>query len=90
MPDVTLLEKESPGLDEERAPASVALWGSYMPFAGVRYYAILDEHDVAEGRNRIGAVGWRPPNATRRKHVPRLPKWSCTATSSRREVSIPS
>lgn len=37
--------------------------GYYMPFAGVKYYRIFDERDVAEGRHRIGAVGWRlaPP-----------------------------
>jgi hypothetical protein len=29
-----------------------------MPFAGVRYYALLDERDIAMRRNRIGAVGW--------------------------------
>ena len=38
------------------------LLGSYMPLAGVRYYTILDEEDVASGMNKIGAVGWRLPN----------------------------
>jgi hypothetical protein len=33
--------------------------GSYMPFAGVKYYGLFDEEDVAEGRTHIGAVGWR-------------------------------
>ncbi len=33
--------------------------GDYMPFVGVRYYAIFDEQDIAQGRARIGPVGWR-------------------------------
>lgn len=32
--------------------------GSYMAFAGVRYYAVLDDQDVSEGRHKIGGVGW--------------------------------
>lgn len=31
----------------------------YMPFVGIRYYAIFNEDDIAEGRHRIGPVGWR-------------------------------
>ena len=38
--------------------------GNYMAFPGVRYYVLLDEQDVAEDRNRVGAVGWRLPNTT--------------------------
>ena len=33
--------------------------GYYIPFAGVRYYAFFNEHEVAEGRAKIGPVGWR-------------------------------
>ena len=33
--------------------------GSYMPFAGVRYYGIFTDRDIAEGRGKIGPVGWR-------------------------------
>ena len=33
--------------------------GSYMPFAGVTYYAILDEQDILGDDARIGPVGWR-------------------------------
>jgi hypothetical protein len=43
-----------------REPESGTYLGSYMPFVGVRYYLILDEEDLARGRNRIGPVGWRP------------------------------
>ena len=33
--------------------------GSYMPFAGVRYYGIFTDRDIATGRVGIGPVGWR-------------------------------
>lgn len=42
-------------------PEPKAYLGYYPPFPGVRYYTILDERDIADGRNRIGPVGWRPP-----------------------------
>ncbi len=45
------------GLEGETAP--VVFLGDYMPFVGVRYYAIFDEQDIAEGRTKIGLVGWR-------------------------------
>lgn len=32
--------------------------GSYMPFAGVKYYGIFTDRDIAEGRTKIGPVGW--------------------------------
>ena len=35
------------------------LMGWYMPLAGVRYYKILTDVDVALGNGRIGSVGWR-------------------------------
>ena len=34
--------------------------GSYMPFAGVRYYGIFTDRDIVEGRAKIGPVGWWP------------------------------
>lgn len=33
--------------------------GSYMPFAGIRYYAVFTDLDIARGRAKIGPVGWR-------------------------------
>lgn len=32
--------------------------GSYMPFAGVKYYGMFDTADVVLGKTRIGPVGW--------------------------------
>ena len=37
----------------------VKLMGSFMPFAGVRYYKLLTNVDAALGQARIGSVGWR-------------------------------
>ena len=37
----------------------VMLMGSFMPFAGVRYYKLLTNVDAALGQARIGSVGWR-------------------------------
>ena len=36
------------------------LIGWHMPFAGVRYYKLLTDVDVALGRGRAEHVGWRP------------------------------
>ncbi len=33
--------------------------GDYMPFAGVRYYVIFGERNLAKGKTKIGPVGWR-------------------------------
>lgn len=33
--------------------------GYYMPFAGVRYYALFTEEEVRRGAHRVGPVGWR-------------------------------
>ena len=33
--------------------------GSYMPFAGIRYYGMFTDRDIAVGRISIGPVGWR-------------------------------
>ena len=43
----------------EPAKAKRVYIGSYMPFAGVRYYALFDDADVVLGRTHIGPVGWR-------------------------------
>lgn len=32
--------------------------GSYMPFAGVKYYATFTDEDIVEGRTGIGPIGW--------------------------------
>ncbi|MFQ5934618.1 MAG: hypothetical protein ACE5KI_08260 [Dehalococcoidia bacterium] len=47
------------GLEGESWPG--VYLGSYMPFAGVTYYAILYEQDILGGNTRIGPVGWRLP-----------------------------
>ena len=41
----------------------VMLMGSFMPFAGVRYYKLLTNVDAALGQARIGSVGWRSERA---------------------------
>ena len=40
-------------------------FGHYTPFSGVKYYVILDERNIAEGRNIIGPVGWHSTSARR-------------------------
>ena len=41
--------------------------GNYMPLAGVRYYAIFGEDDLALGNVKVGVVGWRDPDRVREK-----------------------
>lgn len=41
----------------------VVLMGSFMPFAGVRYYKLLTNVDAALGQAKIGSVGWRSEQA---------------------------
>ena len=53
------LNKDSSALDETYEVGPKFFLGSYMPFAGVKCYAILDEEEIHKGRNRIGDVGWR-------------------------------
>lgn len=48
--------KEAVEYPPERRPK--AYLGFYMPFFGVRYYAMFDETDVARGNTKIGPVGW--------------------------------
>ncbi len=45
--------------ERESKRASIVLMGNYMPFAGVKYYTLLDEQDISGGKNTIGAIGWR-------------------------------
>ena len=49
----------------------VVLMGSFMPFAGVRYYKILTNVDVVLGRAQIGSVGWRSNQRAREQTEPR-------------------
>ena len=44
---------------QQEEVASKVVLGSYMPFAGVRYYALMDHERIADGRKKIGTVGWR-------------------------------
>ena len=60
-----VLDADTVARQEEVATKLVL--GSYMAFAGVRYYALLDDEHIAEGRNKIGTVGWRlsDPSSTK-------------------------
>ena len=49
----------------------VVLMGSFMPFAGVRYYKLLTNVDAALGQARIGSVGWRSEQAASKRTAPR-------------------
>lgn len=53
-----------PGRRGKKRPVPKVFFGSYMPFAGVRYYTLLDESDIAKRRHRIGAVGWNRDRPT--------------------------
>ncbi len=59
----TTLRREDVVKDDRKITARTFL-GDYIPFAGVRYYAMFGEGDLAEGRARIGPVGWRRPSKT--------------------------
>ena len=52
-----------PARNEQSEFESTVYLGRYMPFSGVWYYVILDGQDIAGGRTRIGAVGWRSSRA---------------------------
>ncbi len=49
----------------------VKLMGSFMPFAGVRYYKLLTNVDAALGDARIGSVGWRSEQTVSEQTAPR-------------------
>lgn len=59
--DAPLLDLWMEEQESERDPP--AFWGSYMPFAGVRYFTILSEENIADGKDRIAAIGWRLPKS---------------------------
>ena len=54
------LNKNIPPISRERRSKSYL--GDYMPFAGVKFYALLKDIDIARGGNKIGPVGWRRGN----------------------------
>ena len=49
----------------------VVLMGSFMPFAGVRYYKLITNVDAALGKARIGSVGWRSEQSATKQAAPR-------------------
>ena len=49
----------------------VVLMGSFMPFAGVRYYKLLTNVDAALGKAQIGSVGWRAEQRRANEAAPR-------------------
>ena len=64
------------------------LMGWYMPLAGVRYYKILTDVDVALGNGRIGSVGWRDAAPVRAAAAPNAVETTPPATEIR-EVAVP-
>ena len=58
---MTLMTPIRPDIDNtlEKAPTRETYLGYYMPFAGVKYYAIFDKKDIMKGKIEIGPVGWR-------------------------------
>ena len=58
MPTSKERNRRRPIHERKDSSAPKILFGSYMPFAGVKYYTILDEHDIARHRHKIGPVGW--------------------------------
>ena len=57
--DTLLLRRINQTVDAERKFGTRTYLSYYMPFVGVRYYAIFDNDNVTEGERRIGPVGWR-------------------------------
>ncbi len=76
--DVALLPAR--GSTPEAAVRPRRFLGSYMAFAGVRYYAILDDQYLLEGRHKIGGVGWRLSNMSA-QDTSNLRQWSSRAAS---------
>lgn len=64
------------------------LMGWYMPLAGVRYYKILTDVDVALGNGRIGSVGWRDA-APVRDAAPNAVETTTTAPEVRETAAVP-
>ena len=63
------------------------LMGWYMPLAGVRYYKILTDVDVALGNGRIGSVGWRDAAPVRAAAAPNAVE--TTPSPEVREAAVP-
>ena len=61
------------GVIRSRRPDAepVVLMGSFMPFAGVRYYKLVTNVDAALGKARIGSVGWRSEQSATEQAAPR-------------------
>ena len=61
------------GVIRSRRPDAepVVLMGSFMPFAGVRYYKLITNVDAALGKARIGSVGWRSEQPATEQAAPR-------------------
>ena len=79
--DVALLPAR--GSTPQVAVRSRHFLGSYSPFAGVTYYALLDDLDVLEGRNKIGGVGWRIGNMAGQDTSSPRPRSSRATSASR-------
>ena len=58
---MTLMTPIRPNIDNtfEKTPTRKVYVGYYMPFAGVKYYAIFDDTDIMKDKIKIGPVGWR-------------------------------
>ena len=65
------------------------LMGWYMPLAGVRYYKILTDVDVALGNGRIGSVGWRDDAPARAAAAPNAVKTTPATATEVREAAVP-
>ena len=67
----------------------IPLMGWYMPLAGVRYYKILTDVDVALGNGRIGSVGWRDAAPARAAAAPNAVETTTAPTPEIREAAVP-
>ena len=65
------------------------LMGWYMPLAGVRYYKILTDVDVALGNGRIGSVGWRDAAPARAAAAPNAVETTPATAPEVREAAVP-
>ena len=66
---MTIPDRISRNRKPDAGPARLMGW--YMPMAGVRYYKILTDVDVALGYGRIESVGWRGGNGERPPPAPK-------------------
>ena len=65
------------------------LMGWYMPLAGVRYYKILTDVDVALGNGRIGSVGWRDAAPIRDAAALNAVETTTATATEIREAAVP-